>query len=389
MCQRTMTTRTGKCSAAMPYLATANTSRVAANHSVAPRCLASTAKFVGNVARTTGANLVNCLAAWSPDGETLAVRGANGAACLFDTASRYPRAVSLPQAELISDLKWLPDGRRVVMASHNGGEIREYSSGDAELLSTKVLPAWVRPAITDDCGLIGSVDASGGVSIFNPRTSERLRKLNIVGALGITWSPNAEQIAVSVTDAAEIWDLDRNECLRRFEGDEASIIWSPDSARMIVATDGEATIHDARSGKVLHQFDDAPSTRYTVAMRDGTWAAKFRWPRFAWSPNGARVAGLGRVWESETGEISARLPRAERCDNTGPPAWSPDASLLAYCGPGRAVVVANVGWALPTTAHRTTRIGRRSRTIAGFRDGGQCPSYARFSTEGASFHSPG
>ena len=167
-----------------------------------------------------------------------------------------------------------------------------------------------------------------------------IKTLDAVGDKPVTWSPDARQLAVRNGEATEIWDIEANECLRRFDGGSASLVWSPDGSRFVLSGGGDATIYDAESSNVLHSLDE-PSLG----------AAKI-WPRLAWSPDSSRITGRGRVWDAETGEVIARLPRAALAGETGAPAWSPDGATLAYLGPGRAVVVASVA---PKVRHSTAQ----------------------------------
>ena len=294
------------------------------------------------------------LAAWSPDGESLAVRGEDGAAQYIDIPSAWPRAAGPAgvygypgfNPYTFEGLRWSADSSHLTMAHALGGriEIQSAKTGQAES-NCEVRPeAGADPfvyctALSADAKFFVGIHG-GRLRVFESAGSRLLKTLDAMIDKPETWSPDAKRLAVRHGEATEIWDIEANECVRRFDGGSASLVWSPDGSRFVLSGGGEATIHDAASGNVLHDLDEPP----LGSAKD--------WPRLAWSPDSRRIAGRGRVWNAETGEVIARLPGAALAGETGAPAWSPDGATLAYLGPGRAVVVADLA---PKVRHSTAQ----------------------------------
>ncbi|MGH7194007.1 MAG: WD40 repeat domain-containing protein, partial [Candidatus Saccharimonadales bacterium] len=284
-------------------------------------------------------------AGWSNDAGTLAWRGEDGAIhfCAMQATSA-PVAAPVPPTcfphihpMCVTDLAWSHDDRFVLASFEQFARIDRYSPATGELISRHEMPndsptrIWAPMFSKDPRHVAGRMNGNARVGVFDFDASEPRKVLDAITDDIVTWSPDAKQLAVRNGEATEIWDIEANECVRRFDGGRASLVWSPDGSRFVLSGSGEATIHDAASGNVLHSLDDPP-----------LGPAK-RWPRLAWSPDGRRIAGRGRMWDAETGEIISRLPSAALAGETGSPAWSPDGATLAYLGPGRAVVITSVG----------------------------------------------
>lgn len=289
----------------------------------------------------------NFSAAWSHDGNSLAWRGEDGAVHFWNTLTRSNLATAVPpwgfpglRPSPAADLHWSHDDKLLDVAFDSNSQIDRYSSLTAVLETTRNAGdsnhCWAAVLSTDGRRFAGAMpSADYRVGIFERHSAIPESTIDAITRFPITWSPDGSRLAARMTDGCEIWDVFRNRCVRRLEGNGPAI-WSCDGSRFLFATTGKATVHDANAGVILSELDDSPA---------GDW----RWPRFAWSPDGNYIVGLGRIWNTSWGELVTRLPHAARGGSTGAPAWSPDGAMLAYLGPGRAVVVAEVGWALPTT----------------------------------------
>ncbi|HQU42979.1 MAG TPA: WD40 repeat domain-containing protein, partial [Pirellulales bacterium] len=283
-------------------------------------------------------------ASWSHEGGSLAWRGEDGAIRFWPraTTSGQVAAPAPPwgypglSCFAATDLQWSPDDLSLTAAFDNSTRFDRYSSITGEL-------QWMRstPSESPMCGYAPAFSSHGQdfavrlnagfrVGVFDRETTTPKKTLDAVTDDIVVWSSDAQQLAVYRGEATEIWDIEANECVRRFDGGRASLLWSPDGLRFVLSGSGEATIHEAASGNVLHSLNDPPLGPAKI------------WPRLAWSPNSGRIAGRGRIWDAETGEVIARLPGAAVAGETGAPAWSADGATVAYLGPGRAVVVAAV-----------------------------------------------
>ncbi|HEX7380278.1 MAG TPA: WD40 repeat domain-containing protein [Pirellulales bacterium] len=279
-------------------------------------------------------------AAWSPDGRTLAARGEDGAVRYWDERAAWPRATGpaavrgYPGISLLgpSDLRWTPDGRSLRIAC-NGLKLETQFAATAQVTSSRRNSGdWpncaYEPTFSNDAQrYAGRLNHGSHVGIFDLDATAPRKVLDAIPEGALTWSPDGRRVSARHDNATEIWDIESNECVWRFDGGKVSLVWSPDGSRFVLSGSGEMTIHDAASGNVLHELDEPP-----------TDAATF-WPRLSWSPDSRHIAGRGRIWDAETGEVVARLPGAALAGETGAPAWSPDGATLAYLGPGRAVVV--------------------------------------------------
>jgi WD40 repeat protein len=290
---------------------------------------------------------------WSPNGESLAVRGEDGAIRYYGARDAWPAASgAVPQYVnpgfhpwVANDLRWSPDASKLCIV-YEGSLLDVQSAVSGETDSRTVLPPngdkWLGAfaQVFSADGRLFAGNYNWRTRVFESNTSRILKTLDAETGIPVAWSPDATQLAVRNGNATEIWDIEANECVRRFDGGSASLVWSPDGSRFVLSASGEATIHDAASGNALHELDDPP-----------LGPAK-TWPRLSWSPDSRHIAGRGRIWDAETGEVIARLPGAALAGETGAPAWSPDGATLAYLGPGRAVVVANVA---PKVRHSTAQ----------------------------------
>ena len=299
------------------------------------------------------------LCAWAPDSQLLASRGEDGAIRYWNTIALWPSTAgaapplrsgycNLPSSWDASSLAWLHGEPLALAVAYNVERCIEmqWASTGATAFSNLCVSGdvekWARegtaaPVVSNDGRLFAGI---APVRVFETAGARVIKTLDAIGDMPVTWSPDARQLAVRNGEATEIWDIEANECVRRFDGVSASLVWSPDGSRFVLSGGGDATIYDAESSNVLHSLDEPP-----------VGPAK-NWPRLAWSPDSRRIAGRGRIWEAETGEVIARLPRAALAGETGAPAWSPDCSTLAYLGPGRAVVVASVA---PKVRHSTAQ----------------------------------
>ncbi|MGH7138345.1 MAG: hypothetical protein ACREHD_21555, partial [Pirellulales bacterium] len=291
---------------------------------------------------------VNFRATWSHDSAWLAVRGEDGAIRYYSASTKWPTATSpapvygypgfSPSAA--EALNWSLDSERLTTV--RGGphvDVQLARTGQSEsIVSAAQRCSW--PVFSRDGTLFAGHYDDGRVRVFEKSASRTLKALDAVTGVPVTWSANGKQIAVRNGDATEIWDVEANECVGRFNAGRASLVWSPDGAQFVLSGGNEATVHDARSGNVLHELDDPPIGSAKICER------------VAWSPDGRYIAGRGRVWDADTGEVVARLPAAALAGEIGAPAWSPDGAKVAYLGPGRAVAVAEIA---PKVRHSTAQ----------------------------------
>ena len=176
------------------------------------------------------------------------------------------------------------------------------------------------------------------------------------------WSPDGARLA-TFGEKTVIWDIVGGLKLASFDI-AAPAEWSPDGKRLAYTFgNGERfEIRDAQSGLLLVELANPEPVVAPGA-------------RLAWSPDAARVAGFGRVWNAATGEAAVVLERFGKQANPGQipgqPAWSPDGAFLAYEMADRTIGVADAttGKIVATLLSFT-----RGRTLAVSPSGHLCAS---------------
>ncbi|HEX7379752.1 MAG TPA: hypothetical protein VF278_21690, partial [Pirellulales bacterium] len=278
------------------------------------------------------------VAAWSPSGDMLAAVGDDGQICLWDLASarrrglipyhRWPDSLTWRADEPLLDA-WLRMGGALRKAVIDGdaGNVRGYEIFDGVLAGADFLSS---------CGPACAVAHADRVKIFAGDPPRLLRELETASKFAPAFSRDGRRLA-TIADKTTIWDVANGKPLASFDA-AAPVEWSPDGRRLAYTFAGgeRFEVRDAESGELLTEL--RLNDLETSAARGAMVAAG---ARLAWSPDGSRIAGFGRVWNASSGEIVSGLQRFGRQANTGQPAWSPDGAYLAYRAHDGAVCIAN------------------------------------------------
>lgn len=218
---------------------------------------------------------------FSPDGSQIAASG-DVAARIFDANSGQLLVTLVGHTSLIDELKFSPDGTRLVTASNDGtAKMWDVATGAELITLSGVHTSGVHcVAFSPD----GKFLATGGddrkVVIWDLATLEPTLILPTQGSTitSIVYSPDGSQITTSsLTDSAYVWDTATGDRRLDLSG-HPSGIWdtrfSPDG-KLLVTTGGTvAKVRDAGTGEVLFTL---------YGHTDGLWDSAF-------SPDGTRIA---------------------------------------------------------------------------------------------------
>ncbi|MCA9139833.1 MAG: serine/threonine protein kinase [Planctomycetales bacterium] len=230
-------------------------------------------------------------AAWSPDGNTLAIGGAGGLSVWdYDKHKNVMRAA---RTRDVYGLAWSPDGRRLAVAiksdrKENPGEVLIYNSDDwtvwRKINGTRigVYNATIGWNLN---GRFLALPSRHNVAIWDLNEEVRVRVLqdHTESVQGVAFNPNGRGFLASASrDASiKIWDLISQQvhaqCLGHTHG-VASVAWHPQGDLLASASwDGTARIWNGNTGRELMKFNCHPHHCFAIA----------------WNPNGEQLATAG------------------------------------------------------------------------------------------------
>ncbi|HET6878633.1 MAG TPA: WD40 repeat domain-containing protein [Pirellulales bacterium] len=287
--------------------------------------------------------------AWSPDGACLALRGEGDVLSVWELAGGRPRFTRYAQgyADWRNDDGSIRAWWRDFCAVYDpvSGQPRAFSQFDD-------WRGW--PCVSPDGGRVAAVGEKE-LTIYATDTGEALRTLPAESKYAPTWSLDPNRL-ITIGDKTTLWDLETGEAIKTMDA-SAPADASPDGKRIaLVYDDGKRLeLRDVASGEPVVELENDPSL---VVPR----------LRLAWSRDGTRLAGFGRIWDAQTGKTLCLLPRFppswlarfklsweedRMFDNRA--AWSPDGAYLAYLAADRSVPVveAATGRVVTTLLHFT------------------------------------
>ncbi|WP_406695110.1 protein kinase [Singulisphaera sp. Ch08] len=276
--------------------------------------------------------------AFSPDGESLASAGGDGAVKVWSIRSgRVIRAIGNAHTGYVSSIAFHPDGKHLAsVGADEQVKVWDLTTGHA---------VFTRPC--------------GPVHVFGT-------------AYAAAFSPDGRQLAAGYDGAAKTWDWRNNRPLHTFPGHEKrpiSVAFSRDGRYLTTGSwRGSVRLWDAEAGgEPLHTFPESRDARHPVTA-------------LTFSPDGARLvsASFNRrldVWDTTTGGLLRTLPHSGLVLGA---AFSPDGQRLASVGEDKTVRV----WDATT---RREVIGLRGHTgvcecVAFSPDGGRLVSASKDGT---------
>ncbi len=264
---------------------------------------------------------------WSPDGARVLVAGADGSVHLWspDADSRGTEFQN-PIGTRTWSACWSPDGSRLATATReiviwnaaDRTEVIRFGQRQGNTVSLDWSPDGVRLASLSDDGTVRVWNAESGAELH----AVTLKGVGLTFQCDVRWNPDPGTRQLAVANGGHVVILDSKSLspIRKLESRETSTIialsWSPDGSRIAVGRKaGPVEIFDSRSGKLI---------RSLLGHEGGTLG-------LTWGPEGKRLASAGadrfiRVWDSQSGllvlTIRASDYAVEHLD------WSPDGRRL-------------------------------------------------------------
>lgn len=268
----------------------------------------------GQLVRT----LPGTLAAYSPDGRTLAIADSEKPLKVYDAATFKVRATLalplLPQPIDVfttpgppSALAFSPDGARLAVAFIDSMPKVEnfmasvYDTGTGErLFNLSGYPDFVDGLAYSPDGKTLAATGRSSTKLYDAGTGKQLRLLQAqntrIGVVAVTWTPDGRNvIATSVKKGAEVLDL---------TGKVGQTYTVPDDSAMALAWNPAGTLlaTGARDGRIQLWKGTSPA---------GGWAAHSEGVNdLTFSPDGTRLASGGqdaflRLWDTRGEQVTA------------------------------------------------------------------------------------
>jgi WD40 repeat protein/beta-lactamase regulating signal transducer with metallopeptidase domain len=241
---------------------------------------------------------------FSPDGTTLAVRGAAGGFAVLQTGDgKEIQQIKAPQQ----------DGVRFLILGQGGDDSPGWAiSHDAKALAT---------ADSDFDQQNGNV--SNFVRLWSLETAKEIRKIDLKNdvASAVAYSPNGKMLAYVGGKAIHLLEPDGGKEIRQFKhnaGSVTSLVFAPDSKSVAARSrNGIVRVWDTDSGKELEKLGEAiprPVAFGNQFFIGGLGSMARR--DLAFSPDGKTIAAASgqsvRLWEAATGkEQTASTPRSK------------------------------------------------------------------------------
>lgn len=281
-------------------------------------------------------------AAWSPDGQRLAVSGDDGTVRVWHPGSGAPPVVLAGEGAWMLGVAWSPDGRRLA-AGCRDTTVRVWSTD-----------TWTELAVLHHAAATGEREEGVGAVAWSPDGTRiasagsdcAVRVWDAASYTGtavlrghermvwsVTWSPDGTRVASGGEDGTiRVWDVNAEAAVRRLTGHQGnieSVRWSPDG-RLLASASGDRTVRLWNTGS----WDVERTLRGPDVINC-----------LAWSPDGTRLAGgdadrTACVWN--LGGTGSELRLTGHTDTVYGIAWSPDGERLATASRDRTAAVWDV-----------------------------------------------
>ena len=218
--------------------------------------------------------------------------------------------------DVILDLAWSPDGRRIATAGADGdAKVWDVRTG-AELLTLTGHTSLVSGvAFAPDGRLVATASTDGTVRLWDAATGEQVLELSGHGGANsdVVFSPDGERVASGGADGTLVWDItpsgSREQATLTSPGATQSVVYSPDGSRLATTSSHRpsaplGSLVGARAPDVLR-----PGGEHGLGLRAGWIDPGHRGSTdhpWCGTPHRARSATSWTPVESSAGSPSAR-----------------------------------------------------------------------------------
>jgi WD40 repeat protein len=291
---------------------------------------------------------------YSPDGRRLA-RAIKNTVTVWDADSaQLQLTLVVGQADVISDVGFSPDGRRLLTGSTDQ-TVRVWDADNGqELLTLEGHAGAVRGvSFSPDGQCVASAGEDGTVRLWKANRDPEVRTLKAQADLfGVCFAHNGGRlVTASLADSLQMWDAQTGREVVKLTGHTSIVLGvgsSPDGRRVASAgADGTVRLWDADTGQELHTLRGHRGPVHGVCF----------------SPDSQLVASAGddgmvRLWNANTGQKGLTLRAHTR--EVEAVCFNPDGRRLASASHDRTVRVWDVrtgGRLLELEGHTGTVFG--------------------------------
>ncbi len=334
--------------------------------------------------------------AYSPEGNLIAVGGANGDVLLLESET-LNETLRFPQLHetAITTIAFADDGQNLITIDESG-IMNDWDIGEKELTSSKRLPVGLDPRVVN-LNLVGGIfavgDADGQIQLISLDIGEHILAPMIhatpfIGNVAaVEYSPDGKTFATAGADGAIVlWDADSLQAIGRpFLGHSAAVVnlaFSPDGKKLASGScaefhsagsciGGEVILWDLESRQIERVLTGTVGFSQAIAFSpDGSTLVVNDCQRVEVA--GACIEGTLQLYEVKTGlEIGI-----EFLGHTGfvwSADFSPDGNLIASGSADNSIIIWDVETGQPV-GQRLSNHGGPVRRVAFNSDGKQLAS---------------
>jgi len=198
--------------------------------------------------------------AWSPNGRTLALGGADARIRLVAVATGRSVRTLVGHTGDVGALAWSPDGRHLASASADA-TVRLWDAGNGKLVRTLTQPAPVTSVVySPDGRQLATSTSDGTVRTWNALTGAGGATLIQKAGSGITlaFTPDGRQLVAGLDGSIAWWDAATGSRLPGIDGlgPVAGLAFSPEGRTLVFTqSDDVVSVWDTRSRRVVRTFD--------------------------------------------------------------------------------------------------------------------------------------